>query len=46
MSYCPDKFGVHSHSGSGIVMNLVCHKILEERLIKRSCDFIGESLSW
>ena len=27
-------------------MNLVCHEMLEDHVIKASCDFIGGSPSW
>ena len=45
MSYHPAKFGGHSHSGSGVIRNLVCHVILQDHMIKGSCDSMGmESL--
>ena len=31
-------------SGTGDLMDLVCHVILQEQVIKGSCDFIGGSL--
>ena len=46
MSYHPAKFGGHSHSGSGVIRNLVCHVILQDHVVTRSCDFVGESPSW
>ena len=46
MSYHPAKFGDHSHSGGGIKMIIVCHVILQEYVIKGSCDFMGGSPSW
>ena len=45
MTYQPAKFGDHSYSGSGVVMNLVCHVILQDQVMKESCDFMGESPS-
>ena len=41
VSYHPAKFGSHSHSGSEIIMILVCHVILQNHMIKGSCSFIG-----
>ena len=46
MCYHPAKFGGRSHSGSGIIMNLVCHIILQDNVTKESCDFMGGSPSW
>ena len=46
VSYHPVKFGGLSHSGSGFIMNLVCHVILQDHMIKESCDFMGGSPSW
>ena len=37
-------FGGHSHSGSGVIKNLVCLVILQDHVIKGSCNFIGGSL--
>ena len=31
----------HRHCGSGDMMVLVCHVILQVHVMKRSCDFIG-----
>ena len=41
MSYHPAKFGGHSHFGSKVIINLVCHVILQDHVIKVSCDFMG-----
>ena len=38
MSYHPAKFGVHSQSGCGVIINLVCHVILQDHVIKCLCD--------
>ena len=46
MSYHSAKFGGHSHPGSGVIRNLVCHVILQDHVDKVSCDFIGGSPSW
>ena len=46
MSYHTAKSGGHSHSGSGVIKNLVCHVILQDHVVKGSCDFIGGSPSW
>ena len=46
MSYHPAKFGGHSHSGSGVIRNLVCHVVLQDDVVKGSCDYIGGSPSW
>ena len=46
MSYHPARFGGHSHSGCGVKMNLVCHAILQDHVIKGSYDFIGGRPSW
>ena len=35
------KFGGHSHSGSGIRINSVCRVILQDHVIRKSCDIIG-----
>ena len=45
MSNHPSKFGGHGHYGSGDVIVLVCHVILQDHSIKRSCDFKGKSPS-
>ena len=41
----PVKFGGHSHSGSGVIMNLVCHVNLEEHVTKGSRNFVGGNSS-
>ena len=46
MSYHPAKFGSHSHFGGEVIMNLVCHVIFQDHVIKVLCDFMGGSLSW
>ena len=38
VSHQPDKFGGHRHCGSGDIMILVCHVILQGHMIKESCD--------
>ena len=37
--------GGHRHYGSGDMMVLVYHLILQDHVIKGSCDFMGKSLS-
>ena len=37
--YHPAKFGGQGHCGSGNIMILVCHVILQDDAIKGSCDF-------
>ena len=44
MSYHSVPFGGHKHSGSRYVMVLVCHVILEDQVIKGSCNFMGEGV--
>ena len=46
MSNHPAKFDGHCHFGSEVMMHLVCHVILQDHLIKESCDFMGASTSW
>ena len=46
MSYHPAKFRGHNHSGSEVIRNLVFHVILQDHVVKGSCDFMGESPSW
>ena len=41
VSYHPAKFGSQDHSGSEIIMILVCHVILQDHTLKGSCSFIG-----
>ena len=43
MRYHPARFGGHSHSGSGAIMNLVGHVILQDHVIKESYDFMGRN---
>ena len=45
MSYDPAKFGDHSHLDSDVVMNLVCHLIMQDHVIQGSYDFMGGSTS-
>ena len=45
-SYHLVKFVEGSHSGSKVIMILVCHLISLEHVIKGSYDFIGLSPSW
>ena len=42
--YHPAKFGGHMHCGSADVMALVCHVMLQNHVIKGSCDFMGRNL--
>ena len=46
MSYHPAKVGGHSHSGSGVISSLVCHVILQDHVVKGSCDFMDGNPSW
>ena len=39
----PAKFGGHMLCGCGYVTVLVCHVVLQDHAIKRSCDFMGSS---
>ena len=39
------KFGGHRHCGTGDILNLVCHVILQDQEIKGSCNFMGSSFS-
>ena len=43
VSQHPTKFGSHIHSGIGDVTFLVCHVILQDYVMKGSCDFMGGS---
>ena len=45
VSQHPARLGGHRHCGSGDIMVSVCHVILQEHLIKGSCDSMGRSLS-
>ena len=42
-SHHPAKFGGHGHCGSGDIMLLVCQGILQDHIVKPSCDFMGRS---
>ena len=35
------KFGGHRHCSSEDIMVLICHVILQEHVIKASCNFMG-----
>ena len=39
ISYHPTKFGGHKDCGGEDIMILVCHVILENHVIKMSCEF-------
>lgn len=41
VNYHPVKFSGHRHSGSRDIMFLVCHVIVQDDVIKGSCDYIG-----
>ena len=45
-SYHPAKVGGHSHFGIEVIMNLVCHVILQDHVMKVSCEFLGGCSSW
>ena len=45
ISYRPTRFCGHRHCGSDNIMVLACHVILQDHVIKGSCDFIGRSPS-
>ena len=36
----PAKFVGHGNCGNGDIMVSVCHVILQDRVVKRSCDFM------
>ena len=36
-------FSGHSHSGSGVIMILVCHMISQDQVTKELCDFTAGS---
>ena len=40
VSYHPVKLGGHRHFGSEDIMISVCHVILQDHVIKGSCDFM------
>ena len=44
-SYHSAKFGGHQHCGSGDIVVLVCHVILQDHMINGSCDFMSRSPS-
>ena len=46
MSHHPIKFECHKSCGIGDKMVLVCHAILQEHVIKGSCDVMSRSPSW
>ena len=41
----PTKFGGHKHCNSEGIIVLVCQIILQDRVTKGSCDFMGSSSS-
>ena len=45
VNYHLAKFGGHKHCGSTDLMFLVCQGILQDHMIKGSCDVLGRSLS-
>ena len=45
LNYQPAKIGGHNYSGSGDIMFLVCPVILQDHVIKVSCDFTGKKPS-
>ena len=44
-SYQPAKFGGHRQYGNEDIMVLVCHVILQDYMMKESCDSMGRSPS-
>ena len=46
MSYHPAKFGGHRNFGSGVIMNLVGHVILQDHVIEGSFHFMSGSFLW
>ena len=44
INYCPAKFNGHAHCGSKD-MTLMCHVMLQDHVIKGSCDFMGKNQS-
>ena len=46
LSYHPAKIVDHKHCGSRDIIVLICHVILQDQLIKASCDFMGDFLGW
>ena len=45
VSYYPATFDDHRHCGIEDIMILVCHEILQDQVIKRSCNFMGRNPS-
>ena len=45
VSYRPAKFDGRRHCGSGDIMILVFHVILQNQVFKGSCDFMDRSTS-
>ena len=43
VNYHPDMFGDHKHCGSGDMMFLVCHVILQDHETQEPYDFIARS---
>ena len=43
MSYYSAMFGSHNHTGSGVIMTLVCYVIFQDHVIKWLCNFMGVS---
>ena len=41
VTYQPAKFGDYMHCGSEDIVILVCHVILQDHVIKGTCDLIG-----
>ena len=37
------KFGGHKYYGSGDIIDLACHVILQDHMTKESCDYKSES---
>ena len=44
MNYHRAKFDGHGHSGSGVVMILICHVISQDHVIKVTYDLTGSSI--
>ena len=42
----PAKIVDHKHCGSGDIIVLVSHVILQDHLIKAPCDFMGDFFGW
>ena len=43
VSHKPAKFGGYMHCGSEDIVILVCHVMLQDHVIKWSCDLIGRN---